>query len=342
MLLKHISLLLFVIMLSCKGQDGEYVCPPCDLECDKLFFKEAGNCPHCKMKLIKKEELAIYSNLKVNEIEFEIGSGMFSVEGGIEKSKTIMVHYHMPKNFTINSKVIFIIPGAGRNGKDYRNVWIEQSEKYGLLVLSLEYSENYYPGLASYNLGGMIYDVNIQKETFQINRNSKEWIFDDFDRIFKVVNTALNLKNAKYDMFGHSAGGQILHRLSLFKPNNNADRILASNSGWYTVPTDIEPFPYGLQNFDLQANEIDFSSKLIVFLGEKDDVNETRGHLRHSPIVDKQGLDRISRGNYFYSRSKEAAKKAKKEFNWKIEIVPNVGHDYKEMSKRAAEYLYSH
>lgn len=340
MLLRNIYLLFFVTMLSCKTQDGKYVCPPCDLECDKLFFKKAGNCPHCKMELIEKEELDVYSNLEVNEIKFKIGSGLFAVEGGIEKAKIITVYYNMPKNFTINSKVIFVLPGAGRNGMDYRNAWIKQSEKYGLLVLSLEYSENHYPGLASYNLGGMIYDVNVQKETFQINRNPNEWIFNDFDRIFKIVSTELNLKKDKYDMFGHSAGGQILHRLSLFKPDNNADRILASNSGWYTVPTDLESFPYGLKNFDVQANQIDFRSKLTIFLGEKDDINETRGHLRHSSIVDKQGLDRISRGKYFYSYSKAQAKKAKKEFNWKIEIVPNVGHDYKAMSKWAAEYLY--
>ncbi|MFD2588808.1 hypothetical protein ACFSQJ_17915 [Croceitalea marina] len=340
MLLKHISLLFFVLMLSCNDKGGTYVCPPCDLECDKLVFKETGNCPHCKMTLIKKTELETYSNLEPNEIEFEMGSGLFLVEGGIEKSKSITMHYHMPKNFTINSKVIFVLPGAGRNGKDYRNAWIEQSEKYGLLVLSLEYPENHYLGFWNYNLAGMIHDVDVEKKTFKINKNPNEWIFGDFDRIFDLIKVKLNLKKDKYDMFGHSAGGQILHRLSLFKPDNNADRILASNSGWYTVPTDLDSFPYGLKNIELSTSEIDFTSKLTIFLGEKDDENETRGHLRHSPEVDKQGLDRISRGRYFYSYSKTQAEKTKKEFNWKIEIVPNVGHDYEEMSKWAAEYLY--
>jgi hypothetical protein len=26
--------------------------------------------------------------------------------------------------------------------------------------------------------------------------------------------------------------------------------------------------------------------------------------------------------------------------NWKLEVVPNVGHDYRRMSEAAAEYLY--
>ena len=50
-------------------------------------------------------------------------------------------------------------------------------------------------------------------------------------------------------MFGHSAGGQVLHRLAIFRPNNKADRILASNSGWYTIPTITNIFPTGLETF---------------------------------------------------------------------------------------------
>ncbi len=335
------ALLSCFLLLSCQNsKKGVYVCPPCDMDCDTLAFSTSGNCPHCKIALVQKETLAVQTDLKVNEVEFKSGSGVFLIESGSDNGKTILVHYHKPKRFNANSKVIFILPGAGRNGKDYRNAWVEPSEKYGVLVLSLEYSEEHYPGLRSYNLAGMIYDVDIQEETFQINTNAKEWIFDDFDSIYKIVHTTLHLKQDTYDMFGHSAGGQILHRLALFKPKNNADRILAANSGWYTVPVDSEPFPYGLQNFESQAHEINFDTKLTVFLGEKDDMNETRGHLRHSSIVDKQGLDRISRGNYFYYKSKEIAEKSEKEFNWRIEIVPNVGHDYKKMSIQAAEYLY--
>ncbi len=332
--------ILALLLVSCQHKKGDYVCPPCDLKCDNLSFEKPGSCPHCSMELVLKSELEADSNLIVNDVKIEEGSGKFLMEGGYDTIKTIWVHYHQPKNFTKNSKVIFVLPGAGRNGKDYRDTWVDASEKYNLLVLSLEYPEAHYPGFWSYNLGGMISDVNIENETYTINQNTDQWLFEDFDRIFDAVKTEADLIADRYDMFGHSAGGQILHRLAIFNPNTKADRILASNSGWYTIPTLLGSFPYGLENMHDVTSDLDFSSKLVLFLGEKDDANETRGHLRRSSEVDKQGLHRLERGIYFYNESKRIANESNLEFNWKIEIVSNVGHDYKEMSKRASEFLY--
>ena len=141
-------------------------------------------------------------------------------------------------------------------------------------------------------------------------------------------------------MFGHSAGGQILHRFAIFHPKNKANRILAANSGWYTLPVDSEDFPYGLTNTIQSANKVDFSSNLIIFLGEKDDSNEKRGSLRRNSEADKQGLHRLARGNYFFDTSKETATKLNKDFNWELEVVGGIGHDYRKMGEAAADYLY--
>ncbi len=333
-------LLLIVVFSSCKKEKGDYVCPPCELKCDELSFTTAGNCPHCEMELITRMELETDLNLVVNEVEFQTGSGKFLLEGGFNKDQTILVHYHLPQSFTKDSKVILVLPGAGRNGKDYRDAWVDSSEKNSVLVISLEYSEENYPGFWSYNLAGMIHDIAFENETFRINQNTEQWIFGDFDRIFDIVRTKLQLTSDNYDMFGHSAGGQVLHRFAIFHPNNKASRILASNSGWYTIPTVEEIFPTGLRNIRESVQRLDFSGELVIFLGEKDDENETRGDLRKSPEVNKQGLHRLERGIYFYKESKETATASNLEFNWEIEVIPNIGHDYKQMSKQASIYLY--
>jgi hypothetical protein len=191
----------------------------------------------------------------------------------------------------------------------------------------------------------MITDVELNDErtamtSFKISENPNEWIYKDFDRIFNLAKENLNLNTDSYDLFGHSAGGQILHRLAIFKSDNKANRVLSSNSGWYTVPKDSESFPTGLKDCYKSVKDIDFSKNLVLFLGEKDDANETRGDLRRSPEVDKQGLHRLERGTYFYNESKKIASELNSEFNWKLEIIPNVGHDFREMSKAAADYLY--
>jgi len=280
-----------------------------------------------------------------SEQHIKKGSGKFNVEGGLIKTDSIVIHYYRPTNFKNTSPVVIVLPGGGRNGDDYRDSWMKKAEEYGVLVLSPEYNEKYYPEFWNYNLAGMYKDVIINKERtaierFSISTNPKEWIFNDFDRIFERVKEELDLKTDTYDMFGHSAGGQILHRFAIFHANHKANRILASNSGWYTLPTDSEDFPYGLKNTLQSSNKIDFATNLIVFLGEKDDANEKRGSLRRNQEADQQGLHRLARGNYFFNSSKEIASTLDREFNWKIEIVKGVGHDYRKMGAAAADYLY--
>ncbi len=337
--------ILILLTLSCQRKTDEYVCKPCDLPCDESTFNKPGICPHCKMDLIKKSDLIPEKDLTINEIKIQDGSGKFLIDGGIQNEKQIIIHYFKPRNLKSESQVVIVLPGSGRNGDEYRDAWIGKAEKYNVLVLSPEYSEKFYPGFWSYNLAGMISDVEINDERtamtgFKISQNPNEWIYDDFDRIFNLAKDKLNLKTKTYDLFGHSAGGQILHRLVIFKSDSKANRILASNSGWYTVPTDRVDFPTGLKGSFVTEKELDFSKNLVLFLGEKDDANETRGDLRRSPEVDMQGIHRLERGTYFYNESKRIASELDYIFNWKLEIIPNVGHDYKGMSKAAADYLY--
>lgn len=334
---KYLILVSLCFFISCRSKESFYACSPCELVCDDLSFEKPGFCPHCNMLLIKKDELS--RELEVNEITIIEGGDKFLIEGGSDKNKTIEVYYYKPKNFNANSKVLLVLPGAGRNGRNYRDAWVEAANKYGVLILSLTYPENDYPGLWSYNLAGMITNVDVKNKTFDITDRTS-WLFDDFDRIFNEVKKELDLKTDSYDMFGHSAGGQILHRLAIFKAESKANRIIAANSGWYTLPLHSEDFPYGLKGVSQNNIELYFNTNLTIFLGENDNAVETRGHLRHGQEVDKQGLYRLARGKYFYELSQGLAKKKEKKFDWQLEIIPDVGHDYQEISKKAAIYLY--
>ena len=334
-------ILVLAIIWSCKTQKEEYVCTPCDLSCDVLAFDKPGICPECTMDLVKKSSIIPEKELVLNDLDIQAGSGKFLIEGGFYKEKTIVVHYYRPSTFSSQSSIIYVLPGAGRNGDEYRDAWIDSAEKHNLLVLSPEYNEENYPGFWSYNLAGMIDNVNIENKSFDINTNPSEWIFNDFERIFNSVKASMSFEQDQFDMFGHSAGGQILHRLAIFQPPTKVNRILASNSGWYTVPTDKAEFPYGLMKSSLSEEALDFSSNLTIFLGENDNAEETRGHLRHTSEADIQGLHRLERGIYFFNTAKEISLKHKKPFHWFFEVIPNIGHDYRAISQAAAEYLYS-
>ncbi|BFM10501.1 hydrolase [Simiduia litorea] len=292
--------------------------------------------------------LLSFNTLAVNK-SVSFGSGKFTIAGGKGHSeKLIDIYYHLPTAYNEDTSVLIVLPGGGRNGWSYRDSWIEASEKYNVLILSPSYSDELYPRFWNYNIGRMLSDVKINKErtaieSYRVVSDPNEWIFNDFDRIFDDAINRFNLNAKQYDMFGHSAGGQILHRLALFDIDNKADRILSSNSGWYTVPTFEHDFPYGLNNGVSSKDSIRaaFTSKLTIFLGELDNQNETRGHLVRNPQVDTQGTYRLSRGKYFYQSAKTLASDLQASFNWDIHVVKGVGHDYKNMGKAAAVYLYA-
>lgn len=354
-----ILLLLITIVFSCKTENEDYVCTPCDLDCDALVFTESGVCPHCKMNLIMKSDLAQDEKKVVNNIDFKSGSGSFFMEGGVgNEENTIEVFYNKPENFTANSQILLVIPGAGRNGDTYRDSWIEESEKNSILILSPMYSEKQY-SFDEYHLGGLIENSNLNdcieriegtnkiklfedKLTFDSNSNTSEWLFNDFDRIFDAAVEILNSNQKAYNLFGHSAGGHILHRYALFQEHSKANYILASNASFYTLPNFNDYYPFGLK--DTRVNEAllkkAFKKNLVVFLGEDDNENETGGSFLQSKTADLQGSHRLERGKFFFNQAKQMATKLNTDFNWELKIISGVGHDYKNMGLAASHYLY--
>lgn len=336
-----------------KSRHDAYVCKPCNLSCDDLTFSEAGTCPHCGMELVAQRDLML------TEGRIKTGSGYFQVEGGVGKQdKKISVFYHKPKRFTADSRILIVVPGAGRNADSYRDAWIAESEKHNLLILSPMYPEREY-AFEEYHLGGLLKRSNLEyaieyvdntnwvkldEDRFQaeINLRSEEWIFNDFDRIFDLVVEALGYNQTTYDAFGHSAGGHILHRLAMFAPHSKANTIIAANASFYTMPSIEFDFPFGLQNAPVAPESLDtaFSRRFVLLLGELDNENESGGTFLRSKSADKQGLHRLARGMAFFEKAQKAADQYGFDFNWERVIVPNVGHDHRLMGDAAATYLY--
>jgi pimeloyl-ACP methyl ester carboxylesterase len=338
---------------------GGYVCPPCyhvDNLLDTEIYEHDGECPVCQMSLIERRTL-----LDIDKVKLHAGSGNFLLKAGLaHPDKPIFVFYHKPAGFGPDSPMLLVIPGAGRNGWAYRDAWIDASETHNVLVLAPYYADDLYD-FAAYHMGGVISDLelrNVELEpdgsapsryilddediVFEPDNDPDEWIFGDFDAIFRHAVTATGSRRDTYDIFGHSAGGQILHRMAIFRPDSKADRIVAANSGFYTLPTHEASLPFGLREMKVsdQNLALAFSKDLVLLLGEADNENETRGTMLHTPLADQQGPGRLSRGRYFYRESQQIADSMGAAFNWRLEIVEGVGHDQRLMGRAAAEYLY--
>ncbi|MGR3813815.1 MAG: hypothetical protein ACU0AU_06975 [Cognatishimia activa] len=272
----------------------------------------------------------------------------------------VTVHYVRPQSFTSSSPILLVIPGAGRNSDDYRDAWIDAACASGMLVAALGYSDEHYD-FAAYNMGGTITNLHFDNPSFakvsetattvtlndadirfDMVANRSGWIFDDFDHVFEQLVEMTDSEQETYDVFGHSAGGQILHRFAVFAPRSKARVIIAANSGFYTFPDLSRTLPTGLNGTGLTETDLthSFGKHLILMLGALDNSDQAGGTLLHTPHIDQsQGLGRLDRGLRFYEHSRHEAELAGTDFQWQLEIIDGIGHDYRAMSAVAAEYL---
>lgn len=332
-------------------------CPPCGCDLDQKSFDAPGRCPACDMIL----EPSVGHDLGLEPARLTRRAGTFQLPGGTgREEKTLTVHYYWPDACDAASEVLLVIPGAGRNSDDYRNSWLEIARSQNVVVAAIGYPEEHYD-FAAYQLGGIaknleliepkfkqtspnarvlrIADENIRMEP---NPDRDEWIFSDFDRVFDFIVGATGSNRKGYDIFGHSAGGQILHRLAVFHPESKARRIIAGNAGFYTLPDINAPPPSGVMGTQLTPEAIDaaLASRLTLLLGEVDNSDSAGGTLIHTPTIDRQGLNRLARGHNFYEFGRRLADERGVQFTWTLETVPGVGHDYSAMGEAAGMLLY--
>ncbi|MBU2985483.1 hypothetical protein KO528_08975 [Saccharophagus degradans] len=337
----------------------KYVCPPCK-HVHSIFetkeYQEAGKCPVCGMNLIEKP---FYEKDELPTIH--AGSGSFQFKSKRSNATTpITVFYHKPSTYSPNSKILLVIPGAGRNAWSYRDNWAVLAEKHNVLVVSPFYPEKDY-SYSAYHLAGVVAGIEFKNYTVskvdgRVNKYhvadtdvitgaitpNDTWLFQDFDEIFDLVVSVAHSNRQSYDIFGHSAGGQILHRFAILGFSTKVDRIIAANSGSYTLPHLESEYPLGIKGIEIQSKSLKgmFSRKLTLLVGELDNAEEHRGTLLHTPALDKQGLGRLSRGRSFYAESMSVAKAMGGDFEWGFCMVEGVGHERNKMALAAAKLLY--
>jgi pimeloyl-ACP methyl ester carboxylesterase len=251
-------------------------------------------------------------------------------------NQPIEIYYHIPENTNSNTPIIFIFHGGGRNAEEYRNASISKANEYGFIAVIPEFSNASFPGGDSYNLGNIFTDGDNPSSATLVAEEA--WTFSVIDPIFNFIKPKTNSTLLKYHMIGHSAGGQFAHRLVLFKPEANFDKVVISASGWYTVPDVSIDFPYGLKKSPLENSDLSnlFIKKMRIQVGELDNNPNTSG-LRHNQYSDAQGFNRHDRAQHFFSRSKAIAENS---FKWTLQVNQGLDHSFAPAIKKAADLLF--
>ena len=249
--------------------------------------------------------------------------------------KPFNIHFYLPTSVDrTNAPILFIFPGMNRNADDYLETWIPLAEQYSIMVFSFEFSDYYYPNSTSYQLG-YVRDFN---NNFT---NEDIWTFSLIEPVFDRIKNDLDYIGNQYNMFGHSAGAQFVHRYVQFKPNSRINKAVSANAGWYTLPDTIISFPYGLKGTSINSNDLEssFLKNLEIHLGQNDN-NPNDPFLNTTDGANLQGNHRLSRGQYFILKSDSIAQTMNFNSNWIKKEVPNVGHQQVNMAAFAAQELF--
>ena len=255
-------------------------------------------------------------------------------------SKVMKIHYYVPESRTDSTPILFVFHGANRNAEDYRDAMINKAEFHKFIVIAPEFSNVNFPTGDKYNLGNVFVDGD-NPSSGTLN-NESVWTFSVIEPLFDFVKQDLGNTSATYPIFGHSAGGQFAHRFVMYKPNARYDKVVASASGWYTVPNLSIDFPYGFKESPLANSSLAslFSKDLTIQIGSLDNDSGASG-LRRNAQADAQGNNRFDRANHFYNEGSQMATSNSLPFNWSLYINPGKDHNYIEASKSGADLIFN-
>jgi hypothetical protein len=197
------------------------------------------------------------------------------------------------------------------------------ADKLGAIIVAPLFDTLRFPREA-YQCGGITKLGRVQE--------SKDWTVSYIDEIVTQVRTQERNPQLPFYLFGHSAGGQFLERLTAMK-GSKALRILAANPGSHIFPTRDVPYPHGFGGLPEQMSNDEalkryLAQPLTIYLGTGDLGNKD---LPDDEAAVKQGATRYERGKNCFRSAEELAKKNGWPFQWRLVEASDIGHSAKAM-----------
>jgi len=238
-----------------------------------------------------------------------------------------------PRAWSPATPVLFVHHGVLRNGADYRDYWLPLVDEAQLLVIVPEFSAASFPGSPWYNFGNRADDDGAPKPRV-------EWTYGVPGRVFAALQAQGVTARRRYGTFGHSAGGQFVHRMMSLGFRDHVVAAATANAGTYAMPDLATPFPFGLGDTGLDdaALRALLGFRLTVFAGTADIDTESE-HFPREAAAMRQGPTRYARAHAYIDTARDAARRHGVACAWTIVDVDGVGHDGEKMSAAAAPVL---
>lgn len=235
-----------------------------------------------------------------------------------------------PCAWNSDTPVLFVHHGVGRNGKDYRDYWLPLVDEAGVVVIAIEFSEASFPEYLWYHFG------NLHREDGMANPR-EQWTYGIDERLFLALREQGVTTRQRYGVFGHSAGGQFVHRMISFGFRDRIALAISANAGTYAMPDLQTPWPFGLGETGLDEDSLRalVEFRITVMAGTRD-VDTTGRFFPKGPRSMRQGATRYERAHNYVRAGHAAAEALQARCTWTVIDVPDVGHDGRRMSIAAA------
>jgi poly(3-hydroxybutyrate) depolymerase len=280
--------------------------------------------------IVRAQDQGLTDELRIQVFPPDVRSSFTYRPRGAPAVRTYVI---VPSSWTDETHLQVIMHGTGRNADEYCDDWIAWALRADRIVVCPEFTDSAWPGSRGYNLG----NVFTGDDGAGSKNAEASWAFTVVDDLQARVRKGFGLRDRKFDMWGHSAGAQFVHRMILFRPATPVRLAVAANAGWYTAPDLDIDFPYGMRHPHLAFASKDilaFTSMPLVIMRGKTDT-EVTSSLRQTPEANAQGKHRYARAGYMYDKGREADPNT----SWALVDVDSVGHEHSEMAPPAQDLL---
>lgn len=242
----------------------------------------------------------------------------------------LLLHSARPRRYDATTPILIVHHGVGRNGRDYRDYWLRLVDDIGVMAIAIEFTEAAFPDYLWYHFG------NLHDEKGTPNPRER-WTYGIDERLFVALQDQGLTQRQSYGLFGHSAGGQFVHRMLSFGFRDRVALAITANAGTYAMPDLQVAWPFGLGETELDADRLQplLEFPITVMTGTRD-TKTTGRFFPKGPRSMRQGATRHERAHNYVRAGHAAADALGTRCAWTVINVPDVGHDGEQMSVAAA------
>lgn len=226
---------------------------------------------------------------------------------------------YVPESAKRGSPVLVSVHGVSGNAREQAGVFAKLCDAHGVVLLVPVFNQEQHKGYQRLGRRGRSNRADLLLQRFLVE-----------------VTSLCGADVAQVYLFGFSAGAQFAHRYLMAHPHRVSRAVVAA-AGWYTMPTNDRPFPYGIRPnrrlAGVSFNPEAFLRVPVEVLIGTEDVGSNK--VRSTERLDaQQGKTRLERARRWVEAMRAAAQAHGLPPRTQLSEVLGIGHSFREFCDR--------